>query len=135
MPIVLVAGATQALDLVNMSKNSLPTNARAGKRPSLNARLETVRYLAEINSTSKLRISPAVQHIADALIAAGYTSLSKQAKALGVHRSTAWTIVKTKHKIGRLNSNTIGRILANPETPPSVRSVVEQYLAERSLII
>jgi hypothetical protein len=135
MPIVLVAGATQALDLVNMTKNSLPTNARGGKRPSLNARLETVQYLAEINSASKLRTAPAVQHIADALVAAGYTSLDKQAKALGVPRSTAWTIVKTNHKIGRLNSDTIGRVLANPETPPSVRAVVEQYLAERSPII
>jgi len=73
-----------------------------------------------------------VQQISDALIRFGYVTLDAQAKALGINRSTAWTIVKTKHKIGRLNTNTISRILANPETPPVVRAVVQQYLAQRS---
>ena len=63
----------------------------------------------------------------DALIALGYTSLDDQAKALGIHRATAWTIIKKKHKVGR---RTIERILANPKTPPSVRVVVQKYLAE-----
>jgi len=34
-----------------------------------------------------------LQDISEALIADGYTSLDAQAKALGVHRSTAWTIM------------------------------------------
>jgi hypothetical protein len=72
-----------------------------------------------------------IQHISEALIASGYTSLDRQAKALGVNRSTAWTIIKTKHKLGRLSAKTTKRILANPETPPPVRAVVQQYLAER----
>jgi len=38
-----------------------------------------------------------LQDISAALIACGYTKLDQQAKALGVHRSTAWTIMKTKH--------------------------------------
>ena len=42
-----------------------------------------------------------LQHISDALIASGYTKLDEQAKALGVRRSAAWTIIKTKHKLGR----------------------------------
>ena len=63
----------------------------------------------------------------------GYTKLDQQAKALGVHRSTAWTIIKTRHKLGRLSAKTTQRILANPDTPPSVRSVIQKYLAERSL--
>jgi hypothetical protein len=73
-----------------------------------------------------------VLDIAEALIACGYTSLDQQAKALGLRRSTAWTIVRKKHKLGRLNAKTTRRILANPDTPPSVRSVVKNYLAERS---
>jgi hypothetical protein len=72
-----------------------------------------------------------LQHISEALITSGYTSLDRQAKALGVHRSTAWTIVNTKHKLDRLSTKTTKRILANPELPPSVRSVMQQYLAER----
>ena len=73
-----------------------------------------------------------IQDITAALIASGYSSLDEQAKALGVHRSTAWTIIKMKHKLGRLSAKTTARILANPKTPPSVRAVIRQYLAERS---
>ena len=73
-----------------------------------------------------------IEEISNALIASGYLTLDKQAKALGVHRSTAWTIVKTKHKLGRLSAKTTHRILANPETPPAVRTVIQKYLAERS---
>jgi hypothetical protein len=71
-------------------------------------------------------------HISKALIASRYTSLDQQAKAMGIHRSTAWTIIKTKHKLGRLSTKTTKRILANPELPQSVRYVVDQYMAERS---
>jgi hypothetical protein len=62
------------------------------------------------------------------LVAAGYISLDKQAKALGLNRSTVWTIVKNKHKLGRLNAKTTQLILANPDTPSSVRAVVQHYL-------
>jgi hypothetical protein len=96
-------------------------------------RLETVRYLAEINSSSGARhkYSTNIRHIAEAVVAAGYTSLDKQAKALGVHRATAWTIIRDKHKLDRLNISTINRMLANPELPPCVREVIQRYLAER----
>jgi hypothetical protein len=73
-----------------------------------------------------------LQDISEALVACGYTSLDGQAKALGIHRSTAWTIIKTKHKLGRLSTKTTKRILANPVTPPAVRSIVQKYMAERS---
>jgi hypothetical protein len=73
-----------------------------------------------------------IQDIKEALIASGYTTLDQQSRALGIHRSTAWTIIKTKHKLGRLSTKTTERILTNPKTPPSVRAVVRQYLAERT---
>jgi len=73
-----------------------------------------------------------LQDIGDALVAAGYTSLDEQAKALGVTRSTAWNIVNGKNKLDRLARKTTKRILANPNTPPSVRAIIQQYLAERS---
>jgi hypothetical protein len=74
-----------------------------------------------------------LQQISDALIECGYTKLDAQAKALGISRSTAWTIVKTKNKLGRLSTKTTNRILANPELPPSVRAVIHQYLTERCI--
>jgi plasmid maintenance system antidote protein VapI len=70
--------------------------------------------------------------ISEALITSGYTSLDKQAKALGVHRSTAWVIIKNKHKLGRLSAKTAYRILNNPQTPPAVRTIVQQYMTKRS---
>ena len=78
------------------------------------------------------RYATRIQHIADALVAEGCVALDKQAKALGVHRSTAWTIMRTKHKLDRLSLKTTNRMLASPELPPSVRIIVLQYLAERS---
>ncbi len=96
---------------------------RSTKRLSLSVRLETVRYL---NTSSARRTIP-VQDIADALIKAGYKSLDGQAKALGIHRATTWTIIKTKHKLGHLNAKTTERILANPELPLCIRDVLQRY--------
>jgi hypothetical protein len=69
--------------------------------------------------------------ISEALIASGYTALDEQAKALGLHRSTTWTIIKKKHKLGRLSAKTINRILTNPQTPAAVRTAVRQYAVQR----
>ena len=99
-------------------------------RPSLSTRLETVRYINDIYSSRCRRRTTQIQEIADALVAAGYISLDEQAKALGLNRSTVWTIVKSKHKLGRLNAKTTQTILANPDTPASVRVVIQQYLAQ-----
>jgi len=72
-----------------------------------------------------------LERISQALISSGYTSLDEQAKALGVHRSTAWTIINSKHKVGRLSAKTIDRILSNPQTPLPVRMVIQQYVDKR----
>jgi hypothetical protein len=71
-------------------------------------------------------------NISEALIASGYTSLDEQAEALGLSRSTTWTITKSKHKLGRLSAKTINRILKNPQTPADVRAVVLEYIVRRS---
>src|SRR5262245_30598743 len=102
----------------------------SGTRASLGVRLEAVRYL----NTSSARRSVPVQHIADALVGAGYASLDEQAKALGIHRATAWTIIKAKHKLGYLNAKTAERMLANPELPPCIRDVLQRYLVERPVL-
>src|SRR5262245_38457424 len=103
------------------------TRPLSGTRASLSKRLEAVRHL---NTSSARRMVP-VQHIADALVEAGYASLDEQAKALGIHRATAWTIIKTKHKLGYLNPKTTERMLANPELPQCIRDVLQRYVAER----
>jgi hypothetical protein len=75
-----------------------------------------------------------LDRISHALISSGYTSLDDQAKALGLGRSTAWTITKNKHKLGRLSAKTINRILANPQTPPAVRAVLHEYVTQRNAV-
>ena len=76
-----------------MSKKSphLSGRTRNVGRSRLSMRLETVRYLNEFGDC---RPTIPVQAIAEALVKEGYTSLDKQAKALGLHRATAWTIMK-----------------------------------------
>jgi hypothetical protein len=73
----------------------------------------------------------AIEAIAEALRSSGYRSLDQQANALGLHRATTWTIIRNKHKIGRLSKKTTNRILTNPKTPRAVRVVVRRYLAEQ----
>jgi hypothetical protein len=85
--------------------------------------------------TKKPVYSIELQSISEALVSSGYTSLDQQAKALGVGRSTAWTITKNKHKLGRLSAKTINRILINPQTPANVRQVIQQYVAKRCAAI
>jgi hypothetical protein len=107
---------------------------RSAKSPTPRTRLTIIRDLNAVRSSTQRRhkCSTNIQHIAEALIAEGYRSLDEQARALGVHRSTAWTIMKTKHKLDRLSLKTTNSMLANPALPPSVRIVVLQYLTERS---
>ena len=107
---------------------------RSAKSPTSGTRLTIIRDLNAVRSSIQRRYkcSTNIQHIAEALIAEGYRSLDEQARALGVHRSTAWTIMKTKHKLDRLSLKTTNSMLANPALPPSVRIVVLQYLTERS---
>jgi hypothetical protein len=71
-------------------------------------------------------------NISEALIASGYTSLDEQAEALGLSRSTTWTITKSKHKLGRLSAKTINRILTNPKTPVAVRKAVKHYAVQKN---
>ena len=111
-----------------MRKKTLGAGPHNSRRSTLSRRLETIRYLND----RKLRKIP-IQAIADALVEEGYTSLDDQAKALGLHRATTWTIVKTKHKLGCLNTKTAQRILMNADTPSSVRAIIEKALAKSSV--
>ena len=99
---------------------------------TLTARLEAIRSEELICRGRKIPI----RLIADALINDGYVSLDEQARALGLNRSTAWTIMKTKHKLGMLNNKTVRTILANRGTPSSVRVIIHtmldaQFLSEQ----
>jgi hypothetical protein len=142
-PVVLFATGLGGLSLLGWRRKrrdllikapDLSGHPRNVGRPNLSTRFETVRYINKIVSSRSQHRTIPVQAIAEALVAEGYTSLDKQAKALGLGRSTAWTIIKKKHKLGRLNAKTTHSILANPDTPASVRAVIRQYEAQNLVI-
>jgi hypothetical protein len=76
--------------------------------------------------------SEKIREIADALVAAGFLTIRAQAKALGLGRSMAWTILKSKHKASGLSAKTISRILSGRNLPPVVRKTILEYVEEKA---
>src|SRR5262249_61176900 len=76
----------------------------------------------------KARQSSKIRELVEAVKSAGVLTLDEQAKALGLPRSTAWTIRKASHKASRLFASIINRMLDAPEFPPLSRTKI---LAER----
>lgn len=79
----------------------------------------------------KARQSSKIREIADALVAAGFRALDEQAAALGLPRSTTWTIIKANHKCTGLSAAVINKILAAPHLHPLIRAKIIEYVEER----
>jgi hypothetical protein len=82
-------------------------------------------------SELKARQTLKIAEIRQALVAAGFETLSKQAAVLGVSRSTAWAVLKGDHKASGLSAPVIKRMLASPDLPPRARQVINQYVREK----
>jgi hypothetical protein len=80
----------------------------------------------------KARQSIKIKEIKSALIESGYVTLDQQAKALGLARSTTWTILTAAHKSSGLSAATINCILRSPQLPPIVGTKVFEYVKEKS---
>ena len=80
----------------------------------------------------KARQSSKIREIGNALITAGIISLDAQAKALGLPRSTAWTILSAKHKGTGLSARIICRMLSSGELPVLVRAKIMEYAEEKA---
>src|ERR671936_866312 len=70
-----------------------------------------------LSARMKARQSCKIRELADAVKSAGFLTLDEQAKALGLSRSTAWTIRRASHKASGLLASIINRMLAAPELP------------------
>ena len=79
----------------------------------------------------KARQSAKIRQLGQALIDAGLRTLDAQADALGLPRSTAWTIVKTCHKTSGLSAGSIERMLGS-KLPPRARATIVEYVEEKS---
>jgi hypothetical protein len=65
-------------------------------------------------------------------LSAGFLTLDAQANALGLARSTTWTILKGSHKASGLSASIINRMLAAPQLPPLARSKIREYVEEKA---
>ena len=72
-----------------------------------------------------------IREIGKALRAAGYLHIDAQAEALGVSRSTAWTILQGSHKHSGLSASVIQQMLASKKLPLSVRFKILEYVTEK----
>ena len=72
-----------------------------------------------------------IKEIGDALASVGYLTLAEQSRALGVCRSTTWTLVKSCHKATGLSAQLINQMLGSPNLPPPVRDKINEYVSER----
>jgi hypothetical protein len=85
-----------------------------------------------VSARMKARQSSKIRELAAAVEAAGFLTLDEQARALGLPRSTAWTIRRASHKASGLSASIINRMLAAPELPPLARSKILEYVEEKA---
>jgi hypothetical protein len=90
----------------------------------------TVREAA-CNRTSRTRQRKKIEEICKTLVACRIIGLDDQAQALGLSRSTTWTLLRGVHKCSGLSAATVNKILSAPRLPPRVRLKVLQYVAEK----
>ena len=81
---------------------------------------------------AKERQCSKIKELSAALVAAGFLSLDEQATALGLSRSTTWTILGAKHKNYGLSGELINRILKRPQFDRRVRAKVTEFVEEKA---
>jgi hypothetical protein len=85
-----------------------------------------------LTASMKARQSSKIRELAEAVKSAGLLTLDEQAKALGLSRSTASTILRASHKTSGLSASIINRMLAAPELPPLARTKILEYVEEKA---
>jgi hypothetical protein len=79
----------------------------------------------------KVRQAAKIRELGHALVDAGFLTLDEQSKALGVARSTTWTILRASHKGSGLSAAIIKRMLLSPQLPPLARRKILEYTADK----
>jgi hypothetical protein len=73
-----------------------------------------------------------IREIIDALHTVGFATLDEQAHALGLSRSTTWSITRGLHKNSGLSTTTIHKILCHRSLPTAVRKKLIEYIEEKT---
>ena len=73
-----------------------------------------------------------LKSICDALVEAGYDTLDEQAEALGLPRSTTWSILHGNHKKSGLSPALLTRMLKSRQLPNPVRAKIIEYIEAKA---
>lgn len=76
--------------------------------------------------------SQTLRQLRQALIESGVIGLDEQAIALGLSRSTAWTVLQSQHKCSGIKAALLVRMLASPKLPAAARAIIVKYVHERT---
>jgi len=80
----------------------------------------------------KARQAAKIRELGEALATAGFRTLDRQANALGLSRSTTWTVLRASHKNSGLSAAIINRMLRAPQLPPPVRVKIFEYIKAKT---
>jgi hypothetical protein len=80
----------------------------------------------------KARQAAKIRELWESVQTAGFLTVDDQAKALGLSRSTAWTLRKANHKASGLSVSIINRMLSAPHLPPLARAKILEYVQEKA---
>ena len=83
-------------------------------------------------AVKRTRQASRIRDLRQALIEAGHKSLDQQATALGLCRSTTWTVLRGDHKCIGLGAALVARMWVAPELPPTARTILANYITEKS---
>jgi hypothetical protein len=79
----------------------------------------------------KARQAAKIGELGHALLDAGFLTLDEQSKALGLARSTTWTILRASHKSSGLSAAIIKRMLLSPKLPLLARWKILEYTMDK----
>jgi predicted DNA-binding protein (UPF0251 family) len=102
---------------VKCSESHRDTACEPSKRNDKEAKAQQARKISELG---------------EALVLQEIRTLDQQAEALGLSRSTAWTILKANHKASGLSAAVINSMLAAPRLPALVREKILEYIDEKA---
>ena len=98
-----------------------------GRQAERSIQQNGVPVLAEMKS----RQASKIRELGQALVDAGFLTLDEQAKALGLARSTTWTILKASHKGSGISAAIIERMLLSPQLPALARAKIIEYTEDK----
>lgn len=72
-----------------------------------------------------------ITELRETLLTQGLISLSQQADALGLSRSTTWHLLNGNHKSSGLSAAVVRRMLQSRKIPPNAKRIIEDYVQEK----